>query len=212
MARGVYMGLAFKEMLLNPVYNGNVLVEELEQMIASYNGALQNVVEARKSELSKETKSTLGSTLVVSNVTQKLMSAGTAEETLMSVTIPANTLDKNGQGLEITAFGTYAANANSKQVRLYFGNTVLSLSPLQALISHKWTARATVLRRGPSSQTAVGDINITLDTASTNYQFTNVTAPTEPFGAPILVKVTGQVGAGGLGNIVADGLIIKKVI
>jgi hypothetical protein len=56
------------------------------------------------------TTALVGGTLFTS--TTAAATTGTAEETLMSYTMPANTLAVNGRGVRITAWGSTAANVN----------------------------------------------------------------------------------------------------
>src|SRR3954470_14824272 len=47
----------------------------------------------------------------------------TVETDLFSYTMPANTLSANAQKLRVTAWGSMAANANTKTLKAYFGGT-----------------------------------------------------------------------------------------
>ena len=49
----------------------------------------------------------------------------TGVDTLISYSLPTNTLLNVGDVLEITAYGTQAANANNKTIKLVFGTTEL---------------------------------------------------------------------------------------
>ena len=66
----------------------------------------------------------VGGTLSI-NTTAAATTAVTTEETLMSYTVPANTLLKDGQGIRIKVAATFAATATTKTVRIKLGATTL---------------------------------------------------------------------------------------
>jgi hypothetical protein len=53
------------------------------------------------------------------------------EYTLNSVTIPANAFNKNGRSVQVEAWGTLAANANAKNLKIYFGARPSPPSPVR---------------------------------------------------------------------------------
>lgn len=129
---------------------------------------------------------------------------GTGEDTLITYTMPANALNGNLQFLEIRAFGTVAANANNKEIKLKFGTTTLIATGAVAANSGSWEITATVIRTGASSQKAITKIisNNTLILDDSSY-----TTPTENTASSIVIQCTGE----GTSNndIVQEGLIIK---
>ena len=142
-------------------------------------------------------------------LTALLTSTGTdaavTEKDLLSYTMPANTLGKNNQGLEIIAWGSFAANANTKTVRLYFGTNVLMSNDITTAPNNQaWFFHAWVGRRGASSQTAIADgkLGVTQQTAVKGTLAVDTTAAA-------VIKVTGQNGIATANDILADGLVIR---
>lgn len=95
--------------------------------------------------------------ILVNTTTQATV--GTSEETLATVTIPANTLSANGQALRFSAFFSTAANGNTKIVRVRWnatnGNiitaasTATSAGPIIVMGYVVRTGAATQLLAGP---------------------------------------------------------------
>lgn len=84
---------------------------------------------------------------------------GTAEEVLVSHSIPANTLRVDGRGIRIKAWGTTAATANSKRIRIRFGglsSTVIADTTSQAANNKVWIVDALILRVNANTQKCVG--------------------------------------------------------
>jgi len=50
---------------------------------------------------------------------------GGGEDTLITYTIPASVLASNGDHIEFDTWGSFAANANTKDLKVYFGATVI---------------------------------------------------------------------------------------
>lgn len=84
------------------------------------------------------------------------------EYTLNSVTIPANFL-LNARGIYVSAWGTTAANANAKNLKVYFGSTAVVTVTGSTASGKDYWAEATILRKAGNSQTGVGGIQV--DTA-----------------------------------------------
>jgi len=116
---------------------------------------------------------------------------GTAEEVLDSTNIDANTLDQNNRGVRITAWGTTAANANSKTVKIRFGSTTLNGTVIctgtTTTASESWYVEAEVYRDGSSTQRSVSKGQI----GTTNLAVLIDTTLAETDTAQILVEVTG---------------------
>lgn len=78
------------------------------------------------------------------------------EDDLLSVTLEGKTLYKNGVGIEIIAYGTFAANGNNKQVKLYFGGNVVIAGGVVTSNNKAWYARGLVVRSAADVQKAIG--------------------------------------------------------
>lgn len=129
---------------------------------------------------------------------------GTGEDNLIGYTMPANTLGTNGDYIEIDAFGTMAANANNKQLKLYFGSTVIYDSTSLAVDDADFSINCKIIRTAESSQKCIINImsnNATLPTTSI------YTTTTESTSGSITIKCTGE----GVSDddIVQEGLLIK---
>lgn len=77
-------------------------------------------------------------------------------ETQLSYIIPANTLNANGKGIEVAAWGVTAANGNNKTVRLIIGATVPITSGAIALNNGQWSIKATYVRSAAAVQDSYG--------------------------------------------------------
>lgn len=129
---------------------------------------------------------------------------GSGEDDLISYSIPANTVSSDGQSLEITAFGTMAANGNNKTLKLYIGSTTLYDSGALAVNNGNWCINSTIIRTGSSSQKCITTLisnNSTLPHSSTYI------SGTEDFTGAITLKCTGE--ATNDDDIVQEGLLLK---
>lgn len=70
---------------------------------------------------------------------------GTGEQTLLSFTIPKGTLDQNGKYVVVEMFGSTAANANTKTLRVKFDGTTQS-NDSGAFNANDWWSRMTITR------------------------------------------------------------------
>ena len=110
---------------------------------------------------------------------------GAGEDDLMTYSLPANTLSANGKGVRITACVTYAANGNTKTIKLYFGSTVLvtrSAGDNGSFIK----LEGYVTRTGASTQEASGFLYFTNGSALTR------STPAEDTTGAITIKMTGE--------------------
>jgi hypothetical protein len=117
-------------------------------------------------------------------------SSGSSETDLASYTLPANTLNANGQSLLVLIAGSYAANSNTKTIKFKFGSTVITLQSGSAQNNNDWFAQILISRYGVDQQ----DICTEGATFSTT---ASVTYATEDDAASIVIKVTGQGSATG---------------
>lgn len=165
------------------------MVDELENRLANISQVFANV--------KKAAYQLVGSTASNAN-------SGGGVTDLTSYTLQPNVLQKNGYNLEIIAYGTYAANANNKQIKLLFGSSTLLDTGVFAASGGTWKITAIVTRTGAATQSAIGNVD-----ASNNY--TGATAsyvvPTESLSATIIIKCTGQGVA--TNDIVQNGLLIR---
>ena len=131
-------------------------------------------------------------------------SAATASaQTLKTYSIPANTLDASGRGVEIRAFGTKAGNAAPVNLGLTVGGIAYTMgNDTQSGVS--WLMSAVYYRSGASAQTGEfdGSVGATAKAAS-------VSTDTAVDTSAIVVNVTATDASAASSNAVCNGLIVK---
>lgn len=111
---------------------------------------------------------------------------GAAATDLMSTVINFGTLNKNGTSILIFACGKYAANGNTKVLKLIFGTTnILNFST--ASNGGSWTMQAELVYNGGSAQIAWGQIFVS---GGVN-PAPEVTLPTEAVNVNKTLKIQG---------------------
>jgi hypothetical protein len=134
------------------------------------------------------------------------VSNGTTVETdLLTYTLPASALATNGQGVRITAWGTTAANGNSKSVRLYFGATAVTVQVGIVASATPWYHSAVVLRASATTQTA-GSVSFIVG----NVGAPLTTTPGETLSGAVVLKVTGTSAVAG-GDITSAGFLVEAL-
>jgi len=129
-----------------------------------------------------------------------------SEQTLLSYTLPANTLSYNGKGIKITAWGTTAANANVKTLRLKFGNSVMAFNDASTSPSAlNWELVAEVFRTGVGTQTSSGKGQV-----GSAVQSVVQAAPSENEAGGINITFTGE-APGATGDITVKGLMVETL-
>jgi hypothetical protein len=129
------------------------------------------------------------------------------EYTLNSVTIPATFL-KGVRGLIVEAWGTLAANANAKNVKLYFGGTAIVTVTGSTANAKDYWAQGTILRTGASTQTSVAGVQIDTGQAFT-MAVNGAVAETDTANIVIALKTanTAAAAASGTGKGMAVSLL-----
>lgn len=152
---------------------------------------------------------TQGSSITLTGIhcvnTTAQATTGTVEEVLATCTLPANAMSANGKGVRITAWGSLAANGNSKTLNLRFGG--LSGTIIAAWTStgnaSGWNLFSTVIRTGAATQVAFGN----------GYGFnlaprTTDAAPTQTLSGAVDIVVTGTTATAS-GDATFKGLIVE---
>jgi hypothetical protein len=140
------------------------------------------------------------------STTQAATGANTDATDLWTYSLPANTLSADGKGLRVTVFGTFAANGNTKIVKVKFGATeVVSYSNVAQNV---WTATIPVLRTGASAQLANGTF---VAGAGLSHANISVTTPAADTTAAITISVVGQNGTANASDIVFRGAIVEAI-
>jgi hypothetical protein len=140
------------------------------------------------------------------DTTQAGTPATTDEADLWVYNLPANTLNANGRGVRVKVFGTYAANANNKTTRLYFGATTIgTIAVAHSGGGFEWNA--VIYRTGASAELA-NAIGISQGSVS---QGSILTTPAADTTAAIVIKLTGQNGTASANDIVFRGAMVEAV-
>lgn len=129
---------------------------------------------------------------------------GGGEDTLITYTMQPNILGKDGYNVEIKAWGTFGATANNKEVKLYFGGTVIYSTGTHAVNDGTWLIDATVVRSGPSTEQSIASA-ISSNTAVANS--VTYTVVTESLSANVIIKCTGDGVVDD--DIIQQGMIIR---
>lgn len=136
--------------------------------------------------------------LLYSTLSAVSTGADTLETTLASYSLPAGQLSANGQAIEIEAAGEFAANANVKTVKIYFGSHSFVLNQATAAPNGvNWFVHQRVVRYGATAQVRGG-----ASFAGVVLQMTNEDSSlTQDLTAAVLVKITGTNGVATAGDI-----------
>ena len=93
---------------------------------------------------------------ILSVNTTSTASASTTKSTLLSYSLPANTLNQAGRCVKIKFWGTAKATANNKTQTIDFGAVTVATTGAVANNNGVWNADAIVCRTGANAQTAIG--------------------------------------------------------
>jgi len=135
----------------------------------------------------------------------------TAEQTLGSISVPANTLTQSGQSLRIACHGTTAANTNNKTVKLYYGTASMT-TPVMSTSGQIWELSMLVTYGASSTQSIYGG------RGSTSFASTlGLVAPvsgvdtTDAFTSAATVKCTTTQGTASASDTTLNELIVEQV-
>lgn len=142
---------------------------------------------------------------VLTVITTQTGNTLTGEDDLASYSVPANTLAVNGQSLWFEAWGTFAANSNSKTVRVRFGTTGTNLiSTLTGVLNGGgWSVRGRIIRTGAATQKANGTA---IASASGTADSDTVTGLDQTLSGAVTLKVTGEATA--TNDVVLESFIV----
>lgn len=127
----------------------------------------------------------------------------TGEDDLLTYTMPANTLYRDGDSLEIEAMFTLAANANAKQVKFYIGGVAYYASGSSAVNDGGVIVRATLMREVVN--VAKISISVVTNGGGTPYAtaFNDTVSTSLTLSNAVIIKGTGE-GVDGNGTSSAD--------
>lgn len=120
--------------------------------------------------------------------TERVGSVGAVETTLLTITIPPNTLRKDGDALRVTAATQYAANVNVKTGKLYVGVDTIASRGGVADSGAAFYYEGMIVRTGAFDSYSIGRVLTTLG----NILVTNRDSIANDWSTPIEIKLTGQ--------------------
>jgi hypothetical protein len=149
-------------------------------------------------------------TRLTSNITPvSYPGAVTSEQDLQTFSLPAGTLNTNGQAIRITAAGTFASHASAtRTVKLYFGATQLGLYQAGSGGPFNWIATSTVWMLGATSQYAEGRVISGTNNVSGTTQQT-ISSPAETLANAITIKTTGQTTIAQAADVVSNVIMVE---
>lgn len=139
---------------------------------------------------------------------------GGGTDTLITYTLPTNTLNANGRKIRIRAYGTAANNSNPKALALMFGATAILSQSLTVSQAGRWVIDAEVIRTGVDAQDTIAELHeATASLSTTHKSAIQIGTATIDDGATIAISVTGAVTDGGGGindnDIVCEGMFVS---
>jgi hypothetical protein len=128
----------------------------------------------------------------------------TSSDTLDSYSLPANSLQNNNYMLNIYAFGTLAANTNSKTVTLSFGSEVVTFSDATSVSGGgPWVLQMTIVKSAASQQLVTSQSIINATYKGGVYQ-----VGVETDTAAIPITVAGRTAVASANDVVMNGWFI----
>lgn len=125
---------------------------------------------------------------------------GAGEDTLMSYSVPANTLATNNDSIWFEAWGRTAAFSSSFIVNIYFGGTLIAAKTISVTPIFTWRFIGRILRTGAATQKSiVSDLAINPSSIRAT--------PAETLTGSVAITVKGQ-GGGTNDDVVCEGLIV----
>lgn len=134
---------------------------------------------------------------------------GGGEDDLMTYSLPADSLSAAKKGVRVTAWGSFANNANTKILRLYFGSAAILRTSFEIFMDGVWRLEAEVVSTGVDAQEAVAQLVSTASAGSPPLALNvlEVNSLTQDDGAAITIKCTGE--ATTTDDIIQRGLMIE---
>lgn len=127
---------------------------------------------------------------------------GSGEDNLMTYSLPANTLSSDGYAVRVKVWGSTAANANNKTIKLYFGSLAYNAGAVAAN-GQSWVGEMIIVRTSATAQRRFGTV---LFNNGTGNGVTSSTL-TETLANAVTIKVTGEATADN--DVVQHGMIVE---
>lgn len=138
--------------------------------------------------------------------TTSVSNSGTGQTNLISYDLSANSLQNNGDILEIEAWGVYAANGNNKTVTLEFGSQTILTTGAIAANNGAWRIKAKVIRTTATTEEIIAEI---ISGNSSVADSVTRTAGTQTLSNDINIKCTATGGASS--DVTQYALIINLI-
>lgn len=146
------------------------------------------------------------------DTTQVGTTAVTSEETLASMTLWGNTLNNDGEYIEVTASGTFAANGNNKTVKLKIDSTDILDSGTTTINNKRFTISGRIYRTSSLTGTAIFFITVNGVATGTLSPTTSLEVKTslvKTWSNDLDIDFTGQNGTASAGDIVLYTITVE---
>src|SRR5574342_232216 len=152
-----------------------------------------------------------GAVVLANSSTNVTTTLSATEQDLFNFSIPANTLSANNQYLHLTFRDRNAATGNTKQLRMYFGATLMGDTTAVASNNNWWAGQCYIWRTGAAAQKAICGANNWTNTgswATAQGGGGAISTPAADTTAAITIRITGTDGtAAGGSNLEAVNLV-----
>lgn len=143
---------------------------------------------------------------VTTNVTSVGNGADQTEDNLQTASLPGYSLRDNGDCVILQAWGRTGANGDSKDIKLYFGATVVASVLASTANAKNWYAYAEIYKTASGAQLAFG--YVVIDTTQGAMQRTT---PAEVDTAAITIKTTGKENTASTANAILSDVLSVDV-
>jgi len=138
-------------------------------------------------------------------------SATGSDKVLLQALLKSRALYKTGFGLYVVGFGTFAANGNTKTLKLWLGATAVGgmtvfSSGAITVNGNAWIIEAMIFRSGSKTQLAVGQISV----QGTATIVAAVTTGTQDDTVDLIVSLSANC-ATATTDVVCNGLIVEPM-
>lgn len=140
-----------------------------------------------------------------SSVTAVATAANTLETDLMTYTLLAGTLCFTNQNLELTAWGSFGATANSKDIRVKMGGVTLLDTLPRANNAQEWLLSGTISYKDVSTLKSAFRFEVT------GFITNDILAPTLKANTNIVLRITGSNHVAAASDIILEGWKLKWV-
>lgn len=135
--------------------------------------------------------------------------ADTNETTLWSETLKGGVFSRDGQAVRVTAWGTCAANGNTKTLRFYVGANVVTINDITgAPNAVQWVLEAIVTRTGAATGKRIKRAIV----ANVPQGTSGTVSVAETWSGDVLFKITGQNGTASAGDINIQHVLWEPVL